>query len=104
MLQALGTQNSGYGIIILSTVGAYHAPGQDVRRAVGQFNAMADGLELAGKEIKVILYADSAAAGSLGGEDNVSIFRFRRRNVMEKFQYASGEEEAAGTYTSHTDT
>lgn len=106
MLRALETQGTGFGILILSTVGAYHAPGQDVRRAVGQFNAIVEGQAMAGNRIKVILYTDSAASGTLG-EDDTATFYFERRNPMEKFQYAGDDDNntgTVGTYTSHTGT
>lgn len=94
MLQALATQNTGFGIVILSSVGAYHAPGQDVRRAVAQFNAMAEGLALAGRSIRVILYTDSAAAGSLDAEASTQEFEYERASMLQPFQL----NKADGTY------
>lgn len=86
MLHALETKETGYGIVIFSAVGAYHAPGQDVRRAVGQFNAMSEGLPMAGNRIEVRLYTDSAAAGSLNGEASYQTFFYVRENAQSNFQ------------------
>jgi hypothetical protein len=55
---------------------------------MAQFNAIAEGLPMAGNRVQVLLYTDSAAAGALNGEGSTQTFFYERENAQEKFQLA----------------
>jgi hypothetical protein len=53
---------------------------------MNQFNALSEGQAMCGLRVQVILYTDSAAAGTLSGEGSTQTFYYSRENKEQKFQ------------------
>jgi hypothetical protein len=60
MLRQVSEGDTGYTTLIFSSVGVFAMAGQNPRKAVAQFNAIAKESQLSGDSITVMLHSDSS--------------------------------------------